>query len=365
MSETIQQDEIKQKSMLRLIFTHEDGGVLIGKNGRHITKLKETTSASWFVSRSSDGADRLVVLRGSIEELSNAVFALAQHLGEQADQSRLSESSTQFPTLRFLFPTKCIGSILGLGGANIAKIRADLDVSWLHVFHNAIPFSSERIVEVSGSEASLQAVTSWLLQTTMPELVDLQQTSTVYCPTKNGLRQMQLQERQRASCDQHSRHTSSSVVQVDKERLSRKRSHSSLEVDSYRPTAVHRDADRKRPRRSSDNSSTRSTKHHSPSTRPERYVHSPRHSYTDSNRHVSSEQQEKLVVPDSIAGRLIGRSGNHLSSLKERSGAQIELSPRVPNMQDRVVTVSGRPSQVSSACKLIRDSIRSFEDLET
>ncbi|KAJ2791069.1 hypothetical protein GGI18_001392, partial [Coemansia linderi] len=74
--------------------------------------------------------------------------------------------------------------------------------------------------------------------------------------------------------------------------------------------------------------------------------------------------EEKLVIPDSVAGRLIGRKGSYLLSLETQSGAQISLSPRVPNMTDRIVTVVGRVGEVSAACKLIKDSVQSFEDLE-
>ncbi|KAJ1830922.1 RNA binding protein, heterogenous nuclear RNP-K like protein [Coemansia sp. RSA 2711] len=345
----VPESEAEQRPMLRLIFSHEDGGVLIGKSGRHITKLKESTTASWFVSRSNETIDRLVVLRGSVDELANAVFALAQHLGQQADRSRPSDAGAQPVTLRFLFPSGAIGSILGIGGGTIAKKRAELNVSWLHVFHEPIPFTNERIIETSGSAAALQAVAKWLLLTTLPDLEQLQQMAAPYCPVSNGLRRMLLQERQRSSSEQRSptsRHSSSASNYTVEPRLTRKRSHSSFGPDEYRPAADNARDERKRSRRSSEEN--------------ERHGHSARPRYHHDHQ---SPTTETIVVPDNMAGRLIGRNGNHLALLRERSGAHIEMSQRVPHAVDRTVTISGRPSQVSSACKLVRDSLRIFKDL--
>ncbi|KAJ1664636.1 hypothetical protein GGF38_003069, partial [Coemansia sp. RSA 25] len=95
---------------------------------------------------------------------------------------------------------------------------------------------------------------------------------------------------------------------------------------------------------------------------------STRSSYSTSSSGKGSpderSKEEKLVIPDSIAGRLIGRKGSYLLSLETQSGAQITLSPRVQNMPDRVVTVVGRIDEVSIACRLIRNSVQNFEDLE-
>ncbi|KAJ2852610.1 Poly(rC)-binding protein 3 [Coemansia brasiliensis] len=329
--------EPETKQMLRLIFSHEDGGVLIGKNGRHIAKLKESTKASWFISRNTeDGADRLVVLRGSASELANAIYALAQHLSEQATDNRPDDKSVQLPTLHFLFPIKSIGSILGPGGANIAKKRADLDINWLHIFHDAIPFTSERIVETKGTPSALKAVTAWLIQTTMPDLSILQQTAAPYCPVRNGLHKMLVQERQYASSDHRN----------PINRGGRKRSLSSFEPDTYRPATDSSQDRNKRPRRSSDNSDERSR----------------RRMPTSQSSSKHSNRKEKIVIPDTMAGRIIGRNGTHLALLREKSGARIELSPRVPSMQDRIVTISGHTKQVNDARKLVKDCIRKFEN---
>ncbi|KAJ2455338.1 Poly(rC)-binding protein 3 [Coemansia sp. RSA 2336] len=331
--------EPETKQMLRLIFSHEDGGVLIGKNGRHIAKLKESTKASWFISRNTeDCADRLVVLRGSASELASAVHALAQHLIEQATDNKSDDKNAQLPTLHFLFPVKSIGSILGPGGANIAQKRADLDINWLHIFHDAVPFTSERIVEAKGTPSALKAVTCWLLQTTMPDLASLQQTAAPYCPVRNGLHKMLVQERQHASSDSRN----------PTDRGGRKRSLSSFECDTYRPATDSNRDPHKRPRRSSDNSNERSRRRTSASK--------------SSSKQPSCK--EKMVVPDSIAGRIIGRNGTHLALLQDKSGARIELSPRVPNMQDRIVTISGRTKQVHDARRLVKDCIRKFASTE-
>ncbi|KAJ2514658.1 hypothetical protein H4217_005631 [Coemansia sp. RSA 1939] len=86
---------------------------------------------------------------------------------------------------------------------------------------------------------------------------------------------------------------------------------------------------------------------------------------SDSNRsdsqRLAERTENKLVISDSIAGRLIGRNGSYLVTLQERSGARITLSPRVQDMPDRVVTVTGSHEQVDRANRLIKTSMRDFQ----
>ncbi|KAJ2162650.1 RNA binding protein, heterogenous nuclear RNP-K like protein [Coemansia sp. RSA 552] len=340
-------------AVLRLVFSPEDGGMLIGKGGRHITRLKEATSASWFISGNSpDGVDRMVVLRGSAETIAQAARALATHIGEQ--------SCLQLPTLRILFPSRSIGSILGPGGTRAEKMRADLGVSQLHIYRDPIPFTHERIVEVSGSPAALEAATEWLLR--LPDLAQHQQATTQYMPVQNGLRQMILRDRQGTAASQSSpasseAHSMYGLFPAASSGHGRKRSRSALSHDLYRPPVPSTSTDHKRPRRASDHGTktrTRTSRRHSPS---------PPHS--SSRRPPHTDHEEKLVVPDSVAGRLIGRNGSHLAGLKASSGARIELSPRTKTTADRIVTVAGSASRVSHACRLIRDSVQSFQDQDS
>ncbi|KAJ2855442.1 PAB1 binding protein [Coemansia erecta] len=390
---------------LRLVFPSEDGGVLIGKNGRHINKLKETTTATWLISSGHAFDDRIVTISGSVADIASAVRALAQHI--LSEKASVSPKSPKMPeltdhcakarllTLNMLFPAKCIGYILGPGGSRVGELRHKRGVSWLHVSTNAVPFTQERVVQASATAQGLETVAATLLHSTKKQLLQLQGLLTLYQPVRNGLQTFLDYERRNSissSSSSSSSNSSSSssgsnvagqadlrsrkclddvfIKSLESTNRSRKRARSMVETESHSSLSRCRDslADSKRPRRMSDNATSgRRARHSQSRSGSERSVQCSRNEHRRSSRSTGSSSQskeEKLVVSDLIAGRLIGRNGIHLESLKTKSGAEIHLSPRVKDMHDRVVTVSGSSGNVRTACRLINESVRAFEDLE-
>ncbi|KAJ1965713.1 hypothetical protein GGI12_000574 [Dipsacomyces acuminosporus] len=390
---------------MRLLFPFEDGGALIGKDGRHITKLKESTTATWLItSNNSNYEDRVVILRGSVD----SIASLAKHLCEQSKGAATDDNSTdRVLTLYFLFPFKCIGAIVGPAGAYVQKLRTEPGVRKLHIFKNTIPFTQERIVEVGATASGMKLVSAWLLRHTKSNLTLLQESSTLYKPVRDGLRQFLALDQRTGGSDPHeltkSAGSSSTATSFAPHRArpgdevgssgggGRKRSHSALGPDHPGSAdGTSRSLSYKRPRGLSEVSSTGNASSRSghgtrtgrssdrprssysttaASSRPRRHSPSSSHRRSDSSRHgshhgSSKETEEKMVVPDRIAGRLIGRNGMHLLHLQDCSGAQIKLSPRIENMPDRIVTIVGRPDRVTNACRLIKDSVRTFEDLD-
>ncbi|KAJ1946779.1 PAB1 binding protein, partial [Linderina pennispora] len=280
---------------VRLIFPHEDGGVLIGKEGRHITKLKEATKATWLItSNNSDREDRVVILRGAVDHISQAIHELSKHLCTEARHPTNPGSLL----LRYLFPFRAIGAIVGPGGSYIEELRAKPGVQRLHIYKSTIPFTQERVVEVGATPEAMQMAAEWLVDHTKSNLTQLQELSTLYKPVRDGLRQF-LAMNQRAMAAE------ASEPAVGRDDSNRKRSRSMIGLG-------HVDSDSKRLRRQSEEGRARS------GSSPTRYSRSSRHSSTSGPKRLStytahaalkSDTKEKLVVPDRIAGRLIGRNG--------------------------------------------------------
>lgn len=57
-------------------------------------------------------------------------------------------------------------------------------------------------------------------------------------------------------------------------------------------------------------------------------------------------QQVKILVPNSTAGMIIGKSGNYIKQIKEESGAYIQISQKSKeiNLPERCVTIAGKNS---------------------
>jgi predicted PilT family ATPase len=60
--------------------------------------------------------------------------------------------------------------------------------------------------------------------------------------------------------------------------------------------------------------------------------------------HVFCYQQVKILVPNSTAGMIIGKSGNYIKQIKEESGAYIQISQKSKeiNLPERCVTIAGK-----------------------
>ncbi|KAJ2451631.1 hypothetical protein GGI03_006852 [Coemansia sp. RSA 2337] len=63
---------IASQLVVRLLFPPEDGGMLIGKDGCHINKLKASTTALWSIKgNNANQEDRVVAISGSAEGVVN------------------------------------------------------------------------------------------------------------------------------------------------------------------------------------------------------------------------------------------------------------------------------------------------------
>ena len=53
--------------------------------------------------------------------------------------------------------------------------------------------------------------------------------------------------------------------------------------------------------------------------------------------------QVKVLVPNSTAGMIIGKSGNYIKQIKEESGAYVQISQKSKetNLPERCVTIAG------------------------
>jgi transcription antitermination factor NusA-like protein len=66
---------------------------------------------------------------------------------------------------------------------------------------------------------------------------------------------------------------------------------------------------------------------------------------------------EKIVIPKSASGAVIGRGGLIISSIKQQSGTQISIADAAANSEDRVVSITGPPQSIQNAIFLIRQRV--------
>ena len=78
---------------------------------------------------------------------------------------------------------------------------------------------------------------------------------------------------------------------------------------------------------------------------------------------VPGDSQEVVqAVPREAAGKLIGKGGSNIRTLRDRSGARISLSDQDPAADTRQITFSGTKEQVETAQRLVNELLASPDD---
>lgn len=67
--------------------------------------------------------------------------------------------------------------------------------------------------------------------------------------------------------------------------------------------------------------------------------------------------QIKMLIPDNTAGLLIGKGGSYIKTIKDSSGAQIQISKHNKDEIERVVTIEGHDDKRYNALRLVVEKI--------
>jgi KH domain len=67
---------------------------------------------------------------------------------------------------------------------------------------------------------------------------------------------------------------------------------------------------------------------------------------------------QRLLIPASAGGLVIGRSGTHIRAMAEHSGAKVSLSQKIEGVTERVVTMAGQLGQCSRCLELLLETLQ-------
>jgi KH domain len=72
----------------------------------------------------------------------------------------------------------------------------------------------------------------------------------------------------------------------------------------------------------------------------------------------SLEVMQRLLIPASAGGLVIGRAGSHIRTMAEHSGAKVSLSQKVDAVTERVVTIVGQLGECSRCLELLLETLQ-------
>ncbi|KAJ2723829.1 RNA binding protein, heterogenous nuclear RNP-K like protein [Coemansia sp. Benny D115] len=189
------------KISMRCVFPYEDGGIIIGLRGAHLTKLRKSVpSVDWRISNeTNDKQDRILVVRGSVRDVAEAFKELAEHFisqGMHVDYptqtrgrgSKEVDTSKPFIPIRLLMPHKTCGAIIGQRSETLINTRINCAARRVYVYRERISESRERVVEIVGTPRSICKVMEVLGDQVARTLTNDQHESDPYVPERDGLR---------------------------------------------------------------------------------------------------------------------------------------------------------------------------------
>ncbi|KAJ2872319.1 hypothetical protein GGH93_004121 [Coemansia aciculifera] len=196
------QSTSRDKISMRCVFPYEDGGIIIGLRGAHLTKLRRAMpDVDWRISNeTNDRQDRILVIKGTVKHVSEAFKELAEHFISQGmhveyppqTRGRGNEDvdvAKPFVPMRLLIPHKTCGAIIGQKSETLINTRISCGARRVYVYRERIANSRERVVEIVGTPVSIAKVMLVLGEQVARTLTSDQQESDPYSPERDGLRQ--------------------------------------------------------------------------------------------------------------------------------------------------------------------------------
>jgi heterogeneous nuclear rnp K-like protein 2 len=136
---------------VRAIVTTKEAGVVIGKEGKSVSAIREVTGVKVGVSKVIPGVhERILTVSGPLPNVSKAFALIAENLLESMHANQMeNQIHHDALTIRCLVSHQLVGSVIGKSGSKIREIQ-DESGAKIVVSKDMLPQSTERIVEVYG-----------------------------------------------------------------------------------------------------------------------------------------------------------------------------------------------------------------------
>lgn len=154
--------EVGQSQLtLRALVSTKEAGVIIGKGGKNVAELRESTGVKAGVSKVVQGVhDRVLSVTGQLDGVSKAYSLIARTILENPinvspPSTPINPPTGTYTSLRLLISHNLMGTIIGRQGLKIKHIQ-DVSGARMVASKEMLPQSTERVVEVQGTVEALR-----------------------------------------------------------------------------------------------------------------------------------------------------------------------------------------------------------------
>ncbi|KAI9320690.1 hypothetical protein BX666DRAFT_1875303 [Dichotomocladium elegans] len=322
-------DEDEDGLTLRALLSTKEAGAIIGKGGKNVGELRDSTGVKVGVSKVVQGVhDRVLTIAGSVEGVAKAYAFVAQTLLENPGNAGSPPASPVVPggvpnnsnssgsiTLRLLISHNLMGTVIGRQGAKIKHIQ---DTSGVHMTasKSLLPQSTERVVEVRGTVYAISIAIQEIGQCLLEDKERAHGT-ILYNPTKAS--KTQQQQSQLPSQQQQQQLHQSSPSHRRNSSITRTGNGSDFAAPSSNDLSNNNQAGRRLSLSNNPNIRT-----------------------------------QNISIPSDMVGCIIGKGGAKISEIRKLSGSRISIA-KMPHDEsgERMFTIQGTPEANERALYLL------------
>ncbi|KAF0528099.1 Heterogeneous nuclear rnp K-like protein 2 [Gigaspora margarita] len=298
---------------IRALVSTKEAGVIIGKAGKNVAELRETTGVKAGVSKVVQGVhDRVLSVAGTLDGVAKAYSLIAQTLLENPvnaspTSTPITPPPNAFTSVRLLISHNLMGTIIGRQGLKIKHIQ-DVSGARMVASKEMLPQSTERVVEVQGTVEAIR-VAVWEIGKCLIEDKERGIGTVLYTP----------------------------AIRVTSNYLTSRRSEYTVRTGSG--------TDFTRPSRNG------SSEYHR------------RSSNTNNNYDSSSIRTQNISIPADMVGCIIGKGGSKISEIRRLSGSRISIA-KTPHDEtgERMFTIQGTPEANEKALFLLYNQLENEKE---
>ncbi|RIA83401.1 hypothetical protein C1645_833888 [Glomus cerebriforme] len=296
---------------LRALVSTKEAGVIIGKAGKNVAELRETTGVKAGVSKVVQGVhDRVLSVAGTLDGVAKAYSLIAQTLLENPvnaspNSTPITPPPNAFTSVRLLISHNLMGTIIGRQGLKIKHIQ-DVSGARMVASKEMLPQSTERVVEVQGTVEAIR-VAVWEIGKCLIEDNERGIGTVLYNPA--------------------------------------------IKVTSSYSTARRNDY------------TTRTGNGTDFIRRNDYHNNNRRQSNSNNNYDSNSIRTQNISIPADMVGCIIGKAGSKISEIRRLSGSRISIA-KTPHDEtgERMFTIQGSPEANEKALFLLYNQLENEKD---
>lgn len=172
-------------NLVRMLCPVKEAGAIVGKKGEKISHLREKANVRIYISENLKNVpERVVTVKGSAENVARAFGLITRTILEEPEDEPASVLSKQY-VMKLLVPHPMVGYLIGKGGLKFREIE-EKSAAKLKASEQPMPYSTDRIVSVSGVGDAIHIALYFICQTMLEQRDNVKKHKVIFYNPANA-----------------------------------------------------------------------------------------------------------------------------------------------------------------------------------